>query len=285
MSGTGDKKRRRALAAFHALQRVAEQSVVPVDAAVAPFGLTGTQFAVLDALIGHDAQQPLLHQQELADRLGRSKAQMTAILDALDRRGLVRRERHATDRRRIGVRLTLAGRAAHAQAEPARTAAIVSLMDALSGDQRAKLGRLCRRLLKALDPSASELTESEAESESESEAESESETASALDADALDGDPAADADRSVLYRSVANEYPAGVPAVIPDDATSGPACEIPVESNHGAVLPLHDLRAAAEAALETLGPIDRAVDASQIHPIPAHGRTPLSPDPRAHPDS
>jgi MarR family 2-MHQ and catechol resistance regulon transcriptional repressor len=280
MSGTGDKKRRRALAAFHALQRVAERSVVPVDAAVAPFGLTGTQFAVLDLLIGHDAQQPLLHQQELADRLGRSKAQMTAILDALDRRGLVRRERHATDRRRIGVRLTLAGRAAHARAEPARSAAIVSLMEGLSGDQRAKLGRLCRRLLKALDPSASELAESElAESDADGDAEADAES----DADA--SDPSIDADRSALYRSVANEYPAGVPAVIPDDAISGPACEIPVESNHGAVLPLHDLRAAAEAALETLGPIDRAVDASQIHPIPAHGRTPLSPDPRAHPDS
>jgi MarR family 2-MHQ and catechol resistance regulon transcriptional repressor len=255
MSGTGDKKRRRALAAFHALQRVAERSVVPVDAAVAPFGLTGTQFAVLDLLIGHDAQQPLLHQQELADRLGRSKAQMTAILDALDRRGLVRRERHATDRRRVGVRLTLAGRAAHARAEPARSAAIVSLMEGLSGDQRAKLGRLCRRLLKALDPTA-------------------------LDPDAADLSGAeldgSDAD---------DEAPDVPPAVLPDDPTIGPACEIPVETNHADAIPLHDLRAAAEAALETLGPIDRAVDASQIHPIPAHGRTPLSSDPRAHPDS
>lgn len=259
MSGSGEKKRRRALAAFHAVQRVAEQSAVPVDAALAPLGMTASQFAVLEQLIAHEAPEALLHQQELADRLGRSKAQITAILDTLDRRGWLRRERHATDRRRLCVRLTLAGRAAYARAEPVRTAAIVTVMDALSGDQRAKLGRLCRRLLKALDPTA-------------------------LDPDAADL-AGAELDGSDADDEAPDEPLAGPPAVLPDDPTIGPACEIPVETNHADAIPLHDLRAAAEAALETLGPIDRAVDASQIHPIPAHGRTPLSPDPRAHPDS
>ena len=47
---------------------------------------------------------------ELAEALGRSKAQMTAIIDALEARGWVRRERHATDRRFISVYLTDDGR-------------------------------------------------------------------------------------------------------------------------------------------------------------------------------
>ena len=35
---------------------------------------------------------------------------------------------------------------------PARSDAIVAIMAELSGEQRARLGRLCRRLLRVLDP-------------------------------------------------------------------------------------------------------------------------------------
>ena len=47
-------------------------------------------------------------------------------------------------------------------ATPARTAAIVELMSDLTGEQRARLARLCRRLLRTLDPAETE-RESEAE--------------------------------------------------------------------------------------------------------------------------
>ena len=50
-----------------------------------------------------------LHQQELARTLGRSKAQMTAIIDALEKRALATRERHATDRRFTTVHITESG--------------------------------------------------------------------------------------------------------------------------------------------------------------------------------
>ena len=39
-----------------------------------------------------------------------------------------------------------------AEATPARTGAIVGLMAELTGGQRARLSRLCRRLLRVLDP-------------------------------------------------------------------------------------------------------------------------------------
>ena len=119
-----------------------------VDDAVHPFGLSASQYGVLDTL----AERGPVHQQELAEALARSKAQMTAIIDALEGRGFVRRERHAVDRRFISVYLTEAGRVMLAEAAPARTEAIVSLMRELSGEQKTRLTRLCRRLLRVLDP-------------------------------------------------------------------------------------------------------------------------------------
>lgn len=144
----GEKKRRRALDAYWALQRAAALAATHVDDAVHPFGLSASQYGVLDTL----QQRGPTHQQELAEALGRSKAQMTAIIDALESRGLVRRERHEVDRRFISVYLTEAGRVLLGEAGPARTEAVVSLMRELSGEQKTRLTRLCRRLLRVLDP-------------------------------------------------------------------------------------------------------------------------------------
>ncbi|MCA0375666.1 MAG: MarR family transcriptional regulator [Gemmatimonadetes bacterium] len=141
----GEKKRRKALDAYGTLQRAAAFAAAQVDDALNPFGLSASQYGVLDTL----QQRGPVHQQELAEALGRSKAQMTAIIDALEHRELVRRERHAVDRRFISVHLTEAGRNVLAEATPARTEAIVALMRELSGDQRQRLTRLCRRLFDA----------------------------------------------------------------------------------------------------------------------------------------
>jgi MarR family 2-MHQ and catechol resistance regulon transcriptional repressor len=152
MTGKGDKKRRRALEAYARLQRVATFSAAFVDQAVHPFGLSASQFGVLDTLLANGP----VHQQGLAEALGRSKAQMTAIIDALEARGLVRRERHPTDRRYLTVHVTEAGTALHGQAAPARTEAVVALMSELTGEQRARLSRLCRKLLRTVDPKAAQ---------------------------------------------------------------------------------------------------------------------------------
>ncbi|WP_353265119.1 MarR family transcriptional regulator [Gemmatimonas sp.] len=146
----GEKKRRRALDAYWSLQRAAAMAAARVDDAVQPFGLSASQYGVLDTL----QQRGPVHQQELAEALGRSKAQMTAIIDALEARALVRRERHEVDRRYITVYLTEAGRVLLAEAGPARTDSILELMRELNGEQKTKLTRLCGRLLRVLDPLA-----------------------------------------------------------------------------------------------------------------------------------
>ena len=134
----GEKKRRRALDAYATLQRAATMAAAQVEQAVHPFGLSASQFGVLETL----EERGPVHQQELAEALGRSKAQMTAIIDALEARGWVRRERHATDRRFISVHLTDDGRGVLLTAAPARSDAIVAIMREVSGEQRARLARL-----------------------------------------------------------------------------------------------------------------------------------------------
>lgn len=145
----GEKKRQRALEAYGRLQRAASRSAMRVDDALQEHGLGSSQFGVLSALASHGST----HQQELASTLGRSKAQMTAIIDTLEHRALVRRERQSEDKRFITIHLTDAGRALYDAASPSRDAAIVELMSELSGAQRARLARLCRRLLRTLEPS------------------------------------------------------------------------------------------------------------------------------------
>jgi MarR family 2-MHQ and catechol resistance regulon transcriptional repressor len=195
MSGKGDKKRRRALDAYSRLQRAAGLAATRVEASVHPFGLSASQFGVLDTL----AERGAVHQQELAEALGRSKAQMTAIIDALESRALVRRERHATDRRFMTVHLTDAGIKVLAQATPARTAAIIDLMSELTGEQRARLARLCRRLLRTLDPA-------ETEREAESAAEADDDTDHDVDDDApTDPDDASPSARDESTGTTAGE--------------------------------------------------------------------------------
>lgn len=157
----GDKKRRRALDAYGALQRVAALSATHVEAATHAFGLSASQFGVLETL----QQRGPVHQQELAEALGRSKAQMTAIIDALEGRGLVRRERHAVDRRFISVYLTEAGHVLLADVGPVRTDAIVGLMRELSGEQKTRLTRLCRRLIRVLDPGSDDAADADRDAE------------------------------------------------------------------------------------------------------------------------
>jgi DNA-binding MarR family transcriptional regulator len=78
-----------------------------LDAELGPFGLNGTQFAVLKHL-GEGAA----HTAADLCRLNRyDTGAMTRILDRLEEKGLVRRERGREDRRVVFLRLAPAGRA------------------------------------------------------------------------------------------------------------------------------------------------------------------------------
>src|SRR5580693_2002524 len=87
----------------HAQERLAGLTA----AALAPFGVTGRQLAVLIAI---DDQVPL-SQQEVARRLGVDRTTMVTLVDELEDQGLVQRRPDPADRRRNVVALTPDGRA------------------------------------------------------------------------------------------------------------------------------------------------------------------------------
>jgi DNA-binding MarR family transcriptional regulator len=85
----------------HAQQRLV-QAAAPV---MTEFGIDGRELAVLTVLAaGHP-----LSQQEAAEQLGVDRTTMVALVDALEAKGLVERQRSPQDRRKNIVLLTQAG--------------------------------------------------------------------------------------------------------------------------------------------------------------------------------
>ncbi len=107
-------------------------------------GLTESQFGILETLLHLGPQQ----QSVLADKILRTTGNVTQVIDKLEQRGLVRRERLAGDRRCILVHLTSAGEALIGDLFPAHAARVADAMDGLTPQEQRELGRLCRRLLR-----------------------------------------------------------------------------------------------------------------------------------------
>jgi MarR family 2-MHQ and catechol resistance regulon transcriptional repressor len=105
-------------------------------------GLTESQFGVLEALLHLGP----LHQRDLAKRILRSSGNMTMVIGNLERRGLVKRERSAGDRRFVEVRLTRTGERLIRRVFPGHAERLTRLVAALTGGEQRTLGRLCRKL-------------------------------------------------------------------------------------------------------------------------------------------
>jgi MarR family transcriptional regulator, organic hydroperoxide resistance regulator len=73
---------------------------------LAPFGLTVAQYLHLRTLW----QEGPMTQIEISQHIGIEKASSTAVLDALEKSGMIDRARDERDRRKINVRLTPAGK-------------------------------------------------------------------------------------------------------------------------------------------------------------------------------
>jgi DNA-binding MarR family transcriptional regulator len=115
----------------HAQQRLAEFTAP----ALAPFGITGRELAVLMSI---DDLTPL-SQQDVADRLGVDRTTMVTLIDGLEDKDLVVRRPDAEDRRRNVVVLTGAGQATMAEAAEAAEAAEQRFLDQLSAAEVAAL--------------------------------------------------------------------------------------------------------------------------------------------------
>ncbi len=135
----------RALDVFIKLVRAADSVAARVNAHLQDHGLTVSQFGVLEALHHLGAMTA----STLGAKILKSGANMTTVLDNLERRGLAVRVRRSDDRRCVEVRLTDEGRALVAGILPAHIDRVVEAMGALSAGEQEQLGALCKAVGRA----------------------------------------------------------------------------------------------------------------------------------------
>lgn len=132
----------RALSTYIKLLRAADSVAAKSHFHLSGANLSSSQFGVLEALL-HVGP---LYQNQLGRKLLKSSGNITMVVDHLEQRGLVQRERDMDDRRRVTVQLTPAGRKLITTLYPRHAAGVASLMSALTPDELDELGKLCRKL-------------------------------------------------------------------------------------------------------------------------------------------
>ena len=109
-----------------------------------PLGLSPSAFNVLMAL--HNSDDDTLEPCQLAQRLLISRPSVTGLLDTLQTKGLITRQPHAEDRRRILVTLTEAGQQLLSSHFATHYREQNALFGDLSADEKATLVTLLRRV-------------------------------------------------------------------------------------------------------------------------------------------
>lgn len=138
----GSEQEKRALNAFITLMRAADSLNAKLGQGLTEHDLTASQFGVLEILLHLGP----LCQKELAQKLLVSGGNVTMVVDNLEKRELVTRQRSTTDRRLVTVALTPSGRKLIAAAFPGHLATIVAQLGILSPAEQETLRRLCRTL-------------------------------------------------------------------------------------------------------------------------------------------
>lgn len=109
---------------------------------LAPIGMEPRTYAVLMALAADDGQS----QRELSERLGIHRNAMVTVIDALERRGLVKRLPHPEDRRAVAVTLTNKARRLLPTLDEQGRALEADISAPLSSDERDALRQLLQRI-------------------------------------------------------------------------------------------------------------------------------------------
>jgi len=114
-----------------------------LDAALAPYGVTATQWGTLFCIINESAPTGA----ELCRHLSCDTGSMTRMLDRLEEKGLVRRERSGTDRRALSLRPTPAGQALVQELLPAVITVLNRQLTGITAAELEQLKGLLRRIL------------------------------------------------------------------------------------------------------------------------------------------
>lgn len=138
----GSKQERRALDTYVKLRRASESLSTRLAAVFAAVGLTESQFGALEALYHLGP----LCQKDLAHKILRTGGNLTLVIDNLEKRGLVRRERDPDDRRYSTVSLTAEGESLIDRIFPQHAAMVTAELRILTPAEQDELARLCRKI-------------------------------------------------------------------------------------------------------------------------------------------
>ena len=138
----GSLEEMRALSAFINLMRAADSVAARSHKHLSGKDLTLSQFGVLEALL-HCGP---MTQGELAGKLLRSCGSVTSVVDILERRGLVDRERSEEDRRLVRAKLTAEGYRLIKGIFPEHVRTVLRQFKVLTAAEQEALRRLCRKV-------------------------------------------------------------------------------------------------------------------------------------------
>ena len=132
----------KALDAYIKMMRAANSATSKVGKALNDDQLSVSQFGILEALL----HLGTLQQHTLGDKLLKSGGNITTVLDNLEKRGLIERERCKSDRRCIWVKLTEDGRQLIENVFPKIAKLIGSAMTVLTTDELEQFGEFSKRI-------------------------------------------------------------------------------------------------------------------------------------------
>lgn len=132
----------RALNTYTKLMRAADSVTNRVNRYMSAADLTISQFGVMEALL----HKGPLCQRDIGAKILKSTGNITMVIDNLEKRRLVLREKSSSDRRFITVHLTLEGSELITRVFADVETAIAAEMSCLTENEQEQLGSLCKKL-------------------------------------------------------------------------------------------------------------------------------------------
>ncbi|MBN1391950.1 MAG: MarR family transcriptional regulator [Sedimentisphaerales bacterium] len=120
------------------------------DVFFAQYGLTDVQFNLLTLLYFQSGKEGGLSQAKISDMMLVNRANITALIDRIEKAGLVTRDAHSKDRRFNIVKLTAKGKKLFEKVEPVYISQIKKVMASLSRSEMKTLMRLLEKIRQQL---------------------------------------------------------------------------------------------------------------------------------------
>ncbi len=138
----GGKKEIRILDAYIKLSRAASSLESQLSRQLNEYGLTYSQFGVLEVLLHLGP----MNQKDIATKLLSSSSNLVTVIDNLEKSGLVKRERSEKDRRNFIINLTDQGNRFILDYFPKHLKLITERFNVLTDREIESLGRLSKKV-------------------------------------------------------------------------------------------------------------------------------------------